>query len=86
MLTRRADITFVSQHPELFTSFRRSSAEKGKGMRVEVDLAKCTGHGICESIAEGVFEVQDDGTVTIHGPERPAAGCGRRSPSVPLPH
>ena len=40
-------------------------------MRVEVDLDKCTGHGICESIAEDVFEVQDDGTV--HDPrERPA--------------
>jgi ferredoxin len=32
---------------------------------VEVDLEKCTGHGICESIAEDVFEVQDDGTVVI---------------------
>ena len=31
-------------------------------MRVEVDLDKCTGHGICESIAEDVFEVQDDGS------------------------
>ncbi|HXO52078.1 MAG TPA: ferredoxin, partial [Mycobacterium sp.] len=28
-------------------------------MRVEVDLDKCTGHGICESIADDVFEVQD---------------------------
>ena len=34
-------------------------------MRVEVDLGKCTGHGICESIAEDVFEVQDDGSVLI---------------------
>ncbi|CKH64234.1 ferredoxin [Mycolicibacterium smegmatis] len=40
-------------------------------MRVEVDLARCTGHGICETIAEDVFEVQDDGTVLIHGNERP---------------
>jgi ferredoxin len=32
---------------------------------VEVDLNKCTGHGICESIAEDVFEVQDDGSVHI---------------------
>ena len=32
-------------------------------MRIEVDLGKCTGHGICESIAEDVFEVSDDGTV-----------------------
>jgi ferredoxin len=34
-------------------------------MNVEVDLDKCTGHGICESIAEEVFEVQDDGSVVI---------------------
>nr|WP_090281145.1 ferredoxin [Mycolicibacterium komanii]CRL77283.1 ferredoxin [Mycolicibacterium komanii] len=39
-------------------------------MRVEVDLDKCTGHGICESIAEEVFEVRDDGIVHIHEPER----------------
>jgi len=32
---------------------------------VEVDLNRCTGHGICESIAEDVFEVQDDGSVVI---------------------
>ena len=32
-------------------------------MRVEVDLDKCTGHGICESIAEDVFEVQDGNPV-----------------------
>jgi ferredoxin len=38
---------------------------------VKVDLDKCTGHGICESIAEDVFEVQDDGSVVIHGAERP---------------
>ena len=35
-------------------------------MKVDVDLAKCTGHGICESIAEDVCEVQDDGSVEIH--------------------
>ena len=40
-------------------------------MRVEVDLDKCTGHGICESIAEDVFEVQDDGTVHIDEADRP---------------
>ena len=40
-------------------------------MRVEVDLDKCTGHGICESIADDVFEVQDDGVVLIHDSERP---------------
>jgi ferredoxin len=35
-------------------------------MRVEVDLDKCTGHGICESIADDVFEVREDGSVEIH--------------------
>jgi ferredoxin len=36
-----------------------------EGRVVEVELAKCTGHGICESIAPDAFEVQDDGTVVI---------------------
>jgi ferredoxin len=35
-------------------------------MQVEVDLDKCTGHGICESIADDIFDVQDDGLVLIH--------------------
>ena len=39
-------------------------------MSPEVDLDKCTGHGICESIAEDGFEVQDDGTVLVHENER----------------
>ena len=47
-------------------------------MKVGVDLAKCTGHGICESIAEDVFEVQDDGTVVIHDAERPESAYIRR--------
>jgi ferredoxin len=34
-------------------------------MRLEVDVDKCTGHGICESIADDVFEVQDDGLLVI---------------------
>jgi ferredoxin len=34
-------------------------------MRLEVDVDKCTGHGICESIADDVFEVQDDGLLSI---------------------
>lgn len=51
-------------------------------MKVEVDLTKCTGHGICESIAEEVFEVQDDGTVVIHGAERPEADRARMQQAV----
>ena len=45
--------------------------EIGLMMMVDVDLAKCTRHGICESIADDVFEVQDDGTVLIRDNERP---------------
>nr|WP_090338811.1 ferredoxin [Mycolicibacterium malmesburyense]CRL66810.1 ferredoxin [Mycolicibacterium malmesburyense] len=51
-------------------------------MRVEVDLDKCTGHGICESIAEEVFEVRDDGIVLIHEPERPESDRDRMQRAV----
>lgn len=34
-------------------------------MKVIVDHAKCTGLGICESVAEDVFEVQDDGSLKL---------------------
>lgn len=51
-------------------------------MKVGVDLAKCTGHGICESIADDVFEVQDDGTVVIHGAERPETDRARLQQAV----
>jgi ferredoxin len=33
--------------------------------RVELDMAKCTGLGICESLAPDFFEVEDDGTLTV---------------------
>ncbi|KWX64259.1 ferredoxin [Mycobacterium sp. NAZ190054] len=51
-------------------------------MRIGVDLTKCTGHGICESIAEEVFEVQDDGTVVIHDAERPESDRERMQQAV----
>ncbi|MBW0018314.1 MAG: ferredoxin [Mycobacterium sp.] len=51
-------------------------------MRVEVDLAKCTGHGICESIADDVFEVQDNGSVQILAAERPESDRGRMGQAV----
>ncbi|MDT5337171.1 MAG: ferredoxin [Mycobacterium sp.] len=51
-------------------------------MRVEVDLGKCTGHGICESIAEDVFEVQDDGSVVIHDAARPDGDLTRMRQAV----
>jgi ferredoxin len=51
-------------------------------MRVEVDLDRCTGHGICESIAEDVFEVQDDGTVRIDEAEQPESDRDRMQQAV----
>jgi ferredoxin len=51
-------------------------------MRVAVDLTKCTGHGICESIAEDVFEVQDDGSVLIRNDERPESDRDRMQKAV----
>jgi ferredoxin len=51
-------------------------------MRVEVDLDKCTGHGICESIAEEVFEVRDDGIVVIQEAERPESDRERMQQAV----
>jgi ferredoxin len=51
-------------------------------MRVQVDVDKCTGHGICESIAEDVFEVQDDGTVLIHDSDRPESDRDRMQQAV----
>ena len=51
-------------------------------MRVEVDLDKCTGHGICESIADDVFEVQDDGSVLILENERPESDRERMRQAV----
>jgi ferredoxin len=53
-------------------------------MRVDVDLDKCTGHGICESIADDVFEVQDDGIVLIHDNERPEGDRDRMQQAVTL--
>jgi ferredoxin len=51
-------------------------------MRVDVDLGKCTGHGICESIAEDVFEVQDDGSVLIVDQDRPESDRERMQQAV----
>ena len=51
-------------------------------MRVEVDVARCTGHGICETIADDVFEVEDDGRVHIHGNHRPESDRARMQRAV----
>jgi ferredoxin len=54
----------------------------GVTMRLEVDLGKCTGHGICESIADDVFEVQDDGSLSIFENVRPESDRERMDQAV----
>jgi ferredoxin len=34
-------------------------------MNIVVDYERCTGHGICESLASDVFEVGSDGMVHL---------------------
>jgi len=35
-------------------------------MRIVVDWDRCTGMGMCESLAPDVFEVDDDGSLQVH--------------------
>ncbi|GAB2988461.1 ferredoxin [Amycolatopsis acidiphila] len=42
-------------------------------MKITVDRTKCTALGICESVAPDLFEVQDDGSLTVID-DRPGAG------------
>lgn len=30
-------------------------------MKIRIDQAKCTGHGVCEGLAPDVFEIRADG-------------------------
>lgn len=40
-------------------------------MRIVLDRARCTGIGICESLAPTVFEVDDDGELVVLSTEVP---------------
>ena len=51
-------------------------------MRLEVDLDRCTGHGICESIADDVVEVHDDGVVLIQHDRASDSGRDRLQQAV----
>ena len=51
-------------------------------MRIVVDRERCVGTGICESIAEDVFEVQDDGTMRIVADEVPETDRDRMEQAV----
>jgi ferredoxin len=35
-------------------------------MKIELDRAKCTGIGMCESVAPNFFEIDDDGELVVH--------------------
>ena len=35
-------------------------------MRIIVDWNRCTGMGMCESLAPDVFEVDDEGSLQVH--------------------
>lgn len=64
--------------------------------RIEVDRGRCTGIGICESMAPDRFEVQDDGSLGIRDaivPEDTPAqvvaaveGCPAESLRIVRPH
>ncbi|MDP9028412.1 MAG: ferredoxin [Actinomycetota bacterium] len=34
-------------------------------MRVQVDRARCEGHGVCEEIAPEIYRLDDDGVLEI---------------------
>jgi ferredoxin len=51
-------------------------------MRVQVDVDKCTGHGICESVADDVFEVDDDGLLVIDHDKAAASDRDRLQQAV----
>jgi len=35
-------------------------------MKIELDRTKCTGIGMCESVAPSFFEIDDDGDLIVH--------------------
>ena len=37
--------------------------------RVEVEVSLCAGTGMCESVAPGLFEIDDDGALQLLHPE-----------------
>lgn len=37
-------------------------------MRLEVDYTRCTGLGVCESIAPDLFMINEDGSMEIRNP------------------
>lgn len=42
-----------------------TALESEAEVKVVLDRAKCTGIGICESLASGTFEIDDDGELVL---------------------
>ena len=40
-------------------------------MRIDADIAKCEGHGLCAEVAPGVYALDDDAVVTVTHEELP---------------
>lgn len=62
-------------------------------MRINIDTTRCTGHGMCEVVAEDLFEVGPDGMTHLLGDPGPdrrgeieaaVAECPTRALSVDL--
>lgn len=51
-------------------------------MKIIVDDSRCTGLGICESIAPGYFEVGDDGVLVLLSDEFGEPGRGEIEEAV----
>jgi ferredoxin len=34
-------------------------------MKISVDYTRCAGHGVCEGLAEDIFEVREDGVTHL---------------------
>ena len=51
-------------------------------MRIVLDESKCSSLGMCESVAPDVFEVGDDGALTVLNPTPPEGERARMEEAV----
>ncbi|WP_250291019.1 ferredoxin [Frankia sp. CiP1_Cm_nod1] len=55
----------TSHGPDGVNGVNRGHTGEMTDMRIVINRSRCSGLGMCESIAEDVFEVQKDGTLRI---------------------
>ena len=58
------------------TNITKLQPGKDRAMKVTVDRTRCTGLGICESIAPATFEVDDDDKLEIRTAEISSTDLG----------